>query len=82
MRELPGILQPVARCPKPVIARVAGRPGPAASGCWPPPTWCVAAPRATFAFSEVRIGLVPAVISVPVLHRMSPGRGPGIAFDR
>ena len=32
----------------------------------------VGARSATFAFSEVRIGLIPAVISVPVLHRVAP----------
>ena len=30
----------------------------------------IASERATFAFSEVRIGVVPAVISVPCLRRM------------
>lgn len=32
----------------------------------------VAVPEATFAFSEVRIGVVPAVISLTVLPRLNP----------
>ena len=32
----------------------------------------VTVPSATFAFSEVRIGLIPAVITVPVMHRVQP----------
>src|SRR6185312_7291412 len=72
VRELPGILQRVARCPKPVIARVAGAARAGGIGILAAADVVLAAPRATFAFSEVRIGLVPAVISVPVLDRMSP----------
>ena len=72
VRELPGILQRVARCPKPVIARVAGAARAGGIGILAAADVVLAAPRATFAFSEVRIGLIPAVISVPVLDRMSP----------
>lgn len=72
VRELPRILQLVAGCPKPVIARVAGSARAGGIGIMAAADIVVAAPTATFAFSEVRIGLVPAVISVPVLHRMDP----------
>ena len=72
VRELPGILQRVSRCPKPVIARVAGTARAGGIGLLAAADVVLAAPRATFAFSEVRIGLIPAVISVPVLDRMSP----------
>ncbi len=71
VRELPGILQRVARCPTPVIARVAGAARAGGIGILAAADVVLAAPRATFAFSEVRIGLIPAVISVPVLDRMS-----------
>jgi methylglutaconyl-CoA hydratase len=71
VRELPGILQRVARCPKPVIARVAGAARAGGVGILAAADVVLAAPRATFAFTEVRIGLIPAVISVPVLDRMS-----------
>lgn len=72
VRELPRILQLVAGCPKPVIARIAGSARAGGIGIMAAADIVVAAPTATFAFSEVRIGLVPAVISVPVLHRMDP----------
>jgi methylglutaconyl-CoA hydratase len=70
VRELPGILQRVARCPKPVVARLAGPARAGGIGIAASADIVVATARATFAFSEVRIGLIPAVISVPVLHRM------------
>jgi len=72
VRELPAILQKVARCPKPVIARIGGPARAGGLGILAAADIAVAARSATFAFSEVRIGLIPAVISVPVLHRVAP----------
>ena len=72
VRELPAILQKVARCPKPVIARIGGPARAGGLGILAAADIAVAAESATFAFSEVRIGLIPAVISVPVLHRVAP----------
>lgn len=72
VRELPAILQRIARCPKPVIARVAGPARAGGIGMMAAADIVLADPRATFAFSEVRIGLIPAVISVPVMDRMDP----------
>ena len=72
VRELPGLLQRVARCPKPVVARAAGPARAGGVGILASADIAVAVSAATFAFSEVRIGLVPAVITVPVLARMSP----------
>lgn len=72
VRELPELLQLVARSPKPVIAALAGPARAGGIGLAAAADLVVAAPTATFAFSEVRIGLIPAVISVPVLDRMHP----------
>jgi methylglutaconyl-CoA hydratase len=72
VRELPGILRRISRCPKPVLARVGGPARAGGIGILAAADIVVAAPAATFAFSEVRIGLIPAVISVPVLHRVAP----------
>jgi methylglutaconyl-CoA hydratase len=72
VRELPRILQLIARCRKPVVARIAGAARAGGIGMLAAADIVVAVPTATFAFSEVRIGLIPAVISVPVLHRMDP----------
>lgn len=72
VRELPGILQRVAHCPKPVIARLAGPARAGGVGILAACDIAVTVRAATFAFTEVRIGLVPAVISVPVLARLNP----------
>lgn len=70
VQELPAILEEIWTCPKPVVAQLAG---PARAGGVGIATACdiaVAADSATFAFSEVRIGVVPGVISVTALPRM------------
>lgn len=70
VRELPRILQLIAHCPKPVVCRVGGPARAGGIGIMAACDIVVAVPGATFAFSEVRIGLLPAVISLPVLDRM------------
>ena len=50
----------------------AARPGPAGSASSPRPTSPSAPTAATFAFTEVRLGVIPAVISATVLPRLSP----------
>jgi methylglutaconyl-CoA hydratase len=72
VNDFPAILERIWGSPKPVVARVAG---PARAGGVGLVAACdigVAAEDATFAFSEVRIGVVPAVISVTVLPRLLP----------
>ena len=56
--------------PKPVICRVNGAARAGGIGLVAASDIAIAADRGTFAFSEVRIGVVPAVISVPCLRRM------------
>ncbi|MDQ2737692.1 MAG: enoyl-CoA hydratase-related protein [Actinomycetota bacterium] len=70
-RELPRILQQIARCPKPVIARVGGTARAGGIGLLAAADVVVTVTGATFAFLEIRLGLIPAVISVPVLRRVS-----------
>jgi len=72
VRELPPILQLISRCPKPVLAGVKGAARAGGIGVLAAADIVVAAPAATFAFSEVRIGLIPAVLTVPVLDRVAP----------
>ncbi len=55
---------------KPVIARVNGAARAGGLGLIAACDIAIAVEGATFAFSEVRIGVVPAVISVPCLRRM------------
>jgi methylglutaconyl-CoA hydratase len=72
VRELPAILQLISGCPKPVVAAVRGPARAGGIGLLAASDIVVAAPAATFAFSEVRVGVIPAVLSVPVLHRVAP----------
>jgi methylglutaconyl-CoA hydratase len=71
VRELPRILQRIEHCDKPVIARVGGAARAGGIGLLAAADVVVTASSASFAFSEARIGLIPAVISVPVLRRVT-----------
>ncbi|MGC9669267.1 enoyl-CoA hydratase-related protein [Planosporangium sp. 12N6] len=57
---------------KPVVARVAGPARAGGLGLIAAADVAVCAAEATFAFSEVRIGVIPAVISATVLPRLAP----------
>jgi methylglutaconyl-CoA hydratase len=72
VNEMPRILQAVWDSEKPVIARLAGPARAGGVGIVAACDIAVAAREATFAFTEVRIGVVPAVISVTVLPRLLP----------
>ncbi len=60
--------------PLPVVARVTGHVRAGGLGLLGACDIAVAGPKATFAFTEARLGLAPAVISMPLLPRPSPGR--------
>lgn len=70
--DFPGILERLWTSPKPVVARLAGPARAGGVGLVAACDLAVAADTASFAFSEVRIGVVPAVISVTVLPRLLP----------
>ncbi|GAA1333241.1 enoyl-CoA hydratase-related protein [Saccharothrix algeriensis] len=72
VNEFPAILEQLWTSPKPVVARIAGPARAGGVGLVAACDIAVAADTATFAFSEVRIGVVPAVISVTVLPRLLP----------
>lgn len=69
-RELAGLFQRVADCPIPVVARVQGAAIGGGAGLVSAADIAVAADTATFGFSEVRLGLIPAVISPHVIGRI------------
>jgi methylglutaconyl-CoA hydratase len=73
--EFPRILQTIWESPTPVVARVGGPARAGGVGLIAACDVAVAADQATFAFSEVRIGVVPAVISVVVLPRLTSRAG-------
>ncbi|RKT53145.1 enoyl-CoA hydratase-related protein [Saccharothrix australiensis] len=72
VNEFPAILEQLWTSPKPVVARLAGPARAGGVGLVAACDIAVAVDTATFAFSEVRIGVVPAVISVTVLPRLLP----------
>lgn len=72
VNEFPGILERIWTSPKPVVAKLDGPARAGGVGLVAACDIAVAADSATFAFSEVRIGVVPAVISVTVLPRLLP----------
>jgi methylglutaconyl-CoA hydratase len=72
VREFPSILETIWTSPKPVVAVVRGPARAGGIGLLAACDVVVAGASATFAFSEVRLGLVPAVISAVVLPRMLP----------
>jgi methylglutaconyl-CoA hydratase len=60
-------------CPAPVVARVQGHALGGGAGLVAVTDIAVAAPDTVFAFSEVKLGIVPAVISPFVLPKIGPG---------
>jgi methylglutaconyl-CoA hydratase len=62
-------------CPAPVVAQVHGYALGGGSGLVACADVAVAAEDATFGFTEVRLGIVPAVISPFVLAKIGPGAG-------
>ncbi|EWC60129.1 Methylglutaconyl-CoA hydratase [Actinokineospora spheciospongiae] len=72
VQEFPAILEQIWTSPKPVVARLAGPARAGGVGIVAAADIAIASDSATFAFTEVRIGVVPAVISVTVLPRLLP----------
>jgi enoyl-CoA hydratase len=68
--RLVDLLRSIVESPKPVIARVDGAARAGGVGLIGACDLAFATPSSTFAFSEVRIGLVPAMISLTTRTRM------------
>ena len=71
INAFPALLQRIWEFDKPVLARVDGKARAGGIGLVAACDIALGSPAADFAFTEVRLGLVPAVISVPVLPRMT-----------
>ncbi|MCZ4509706.1 enoyl-CoA hydratase family protein [Streptomyces sp. ActVer] len=69
---LVGLLRQIVELSKPVVARVTGHVRAGGLGLLGACDIAVASQEATFAFTEVRIGVAPAVISLPLLPRLDP----------
>lgn len=66
--RMPGILTALVESPVPVIARVNGHARAGGLGLIAACDLAVAVEGSTFAFSEVRVGVAPAMIMVPALR--------------
>jgi methylglutaconyl-CoA hydratase len=69
---LADVLAAIWEYPKPVLARIAGPARAGGLGLIAAADIAVCSLEATFAFSEVRLGVIPAVISSTVLPRLAP----------
>ena len=69
------LLKLIVELPKPVIARIAGHVRAGGMGIVGACDLAVAAEGSSFAFTEARIGLAPAMISLTTLDIMDPRQG-------
>ncbi|MGW0805373.1 enoyl-CoA hydratase-related protein [Nonomuraea sp. NPDC002799] len=69
---LPEIMTLLWESPKPAVCRLNGTARAGGLGLVASCDFAVAPLTASFAFTEVRLGVVPAMISVPVLRRLDP----------
>ncbi|MDX3854633.1 enoyl-CoA hydratase family protein [Streptomyces sp. AK02-01A] len=66
------LMRQIVELPKPVVARVSGHVRAGGLGLLGACDIAVADRASDFAFTEVRIGVAPAVISMPLLPRVEP----------
>ena len=70
-RELTALLRAIVESPLPVIAAINGHVRAGGMGLVGACDIAVAGPRSTFALTEARIGVAPAIISLTLLPKMS-----------
>ncbi|MBU6997168.1 MAG: enoyl-CoA hydratase/isomerase family protein [Theionarchaea archaeon] len=74
-RKMALMFETIDRCPKPVIGRVNGSAFGGGVGLTAVCDYVVCSEKAHFAFSEINLGIVPAVISTYVLPKIGISRG-------
>lgn len=67
------MLEAIEGCPAPVVVPVQGHAFGGGAGLVTVADVAIASPGAVFAFSEVKLGIIPAVISPFVLAKIGPG---------
>ena len=72
-KDMAAMLQGIRACPKPVIGRIQGATYGGGVGLTAACDIAVAVRAATFALTEVKLGILPAVISPYVQERIGPG---------
>ncbi len=70
-RRMLGLLRAIVELPKPVVARIDGNVRAGGIGLIGACDIVIAGPATTFAFTEVRLGLAPAIISLTTIGRMT-----------
>ncbi|MER7208650.1 enoyl-CoA hydratase family protein [Streptosporangium sp. NPDC000239] len=70
--SFPEIMRLIWESPKPVVCRLNGTARAGGLGLVAACDFAIAPDTASFAFTEVRLGVVPAMISVTVLRRLDP----------
>ena len=70
-REMTALLRAIIECPMPVIAAIDGHVRAGGMGLIGACDMVVAGPRSSFALTEVRIGVAPAIISLTLLPKLS-----------
>lgn len=70
-RRMLGLLRALIELPKPVVAAIDGHVRAGGIGLVGACDMAIAGPRTTFAFTETRLGLAPAIISLTTLGRMT-----------
>ncbi|MCK4718470.1 MAG: enoyl-CoA hydratase/isomerase family protein [Thermoplasmata archaeon] len=68
------MFETIYTCPKPVLGRINGSAFGGGLGLLAVCDYVISVPDAKFAFSEVKLGIAPAVISPYVLKRIGPSR--------
>ncbi|WP_394795841.1 enoyl-CoA hydratase-related protein [Armatimonas sp.] len=72
-RALQTLFETIAQCPKVVIAAVNGAAMGGGAGLVAACDYAIASDKASFAFSEVKLGIIPAVISPFVVEKIGLG---------
>lgn len=70
-REMAALLRAIVESPRPVIVAVDGHVRAGGMGLVAAADLAVAGPRSTFALTEARIGVAPAIISLTLLPKLS-----------
>ena len=73
-REMSNMFEAIYHCPKPVIGRINGSAFGGGVGLVAVCDYVISDPGAIFSFSEVKLGIAPAVISPYVLQKVPPGK--------
>ena len=71
-RELAALLRAIVECPAPVIGAIDGHVRAGGMGLVGACDIVIAGPRSTFALTEARIGVAPAIISLTLLPKLAP----------